>query len=141
MIQRRRGSTMVEFALSAPLLMLLAAGVLNYGLALRAAIAVSAAARAGAQYGSISSANAADTAGMQAAAANAAPNLAGLVVTPLQVCRCSNGSAVSCSGTCASGTVAVYVEVTANATAPNAFRYPGLPYSGAVAAKAIMRAR
>jgi hypothetical protein len=117
MMRLRRGSAMIEFALSAPLLMLLAAGVLNYGLALRAAIAV------------------------QAAAANAAPNLTGMVVTPVQVCRCSNGSAVSCSGSCASGGVAMYVEVTARATAPNAFQYAGLPYTGAVSAKAVMRTR
>lgn len=141
MIRPRRGSTMIEFALTAPLLMLLAAGVLNYGMALRSAIAVAAAARAGAQYGSISAANAADVAGMQAAAADAAPRLTGMVVTPLQVCRCSNGSAVSCSGTCASGAVAMYVEVTARATAPHIFRYPGLPYTGAVSSKAVMRAR
>jgi Flp pilus assembly protein TadG len=141
MMRTRRGSTMVEFAISAPVLMLLAAGVLNYGMALRAAIAVSAAARAGAQHGSSSAANAADTAGIQAAATNAAPNLAGMVVTPLQVCRCANGSAVSCAGSCASGPVEMYVEVTARATAPHLFRYPGLPYSGAVAATAVMRAR
>ena len=132
---------MIEFALSAPLLMLLAAGVLNYGLGLRAAIAVSAAARAGAQYGSASIANASDIAGMQAAAANAAPNLTGMVVTPVQVCRCSNGSAVSCSESCASGGVAMYVEVAARATATNAFRYSGLCYTGAVSAKAVMRTR
>jgi Flp pilus assembly protein TadG len=132
---------MVEFAISAPVLLLLAAGVLNYGIALRAAIAVSSAARAGAQYGSLSTSNAADTAGMQAAAASAAPNLSGLVVTPVQACRCSNGAAVSCVGSCPSGPVGLYVEVTARATAPNLFRYPGLPFTGAVSAKAVMRAR
>ena len=132
---------MIEFALSAPLLMLLAAGVLNYGMALRAAIAVSAAARAGAQYGSLSTGNAADIAGMQAAAANAAPNLSGLVVTPVQACRCSNGAGVSCIGSCASGPVGLYVEVTARANSPNLFRYSGLPFTGAVSAKAVMRAR
>jgi Flp pilus assembly protein TadG len=132
---------MIEFALTAPLLLLLAAGVLNYGLALRAAIVVSDAARAGAEFGSLSTANAANIDGMRAAAVNAAPNLAGLVVTPVQVCRCSNGSAVSCAGSCASGAVAMYVEVTARATAPGGFRYPALPYTGAVSAKAVMRAR
>lgn len=141
MMRHRRGSTMIEFALTAPLLMLLAAGVLNYGMALRSAIAVAAAARAGAQYGSVSTANAADTVGMRAAALNAAPNLTGMVVTPVQVCRCSNGSAVSCTGTCGSGTVAMYVEVTARATALHIFRYAGLPFSGAVSSTAVMRAR
>jgi Flp pilus assembly protein TadG len=132
---------MIEFALTAPVLLLLTAGVLNYGLALRAAIAASDAARAGAHFGSLSTANAANIEGMRAAAANAAPSLTGMVVTPVRVCRCSNGSVVSCAGSCASGAVAMYVEVTAHATAPNAFGYPALPYSGAVSAKAVMRAR
>ena len=132
---------MIEFALTAPVLLLLTAGVLNYGLALRGAIAASDAARAGAHFGSLSTANAANIEGMRAAAANAAPNLTGLVVTPVQVCRCSNGSAVSCSGSCASGAVAMYVEVTARATSLNAFQYSPLPFSGAVSAKAVMRAR
>ena len=132
---------MIEFALTAPLLLLLAAGVLNYGLALRSAIAASDAARAGAHFGSLSTANAGNIEGIRAAAANAAPNLTGLVVTPVPVCRCSNGSVVSCSGSCASGAVAMYTEVTARATAINAFRYCGLPFTGAVSAKAVMRAR
>ena len=140
-MRRRRGNTMLEFALSAPLLMLLAAGVLNYGMAFRCAISVAAAARAGANYGSLSAANAADTAGMQAAAASAAPNLASLVVTPVQVCRCADGSSVSCNGSCPSGPIGLYVDVTARATAPNLFGYSGLPYTGAVSARAVMRAR
>jgi Flp pilus assembly protein TadG len=138
---RRRGSSMVEFALTAPLLLLLTAGTLNYGLALRMAISVAEAARAGAQYGSASSANAADSAGIQAAAQNAAPNLSGLTITPVQSCKCANGSAVGCGGSCATGAVELYVEVTARATAPNAFSYPGLGFTGAVSSKAVMRAR
>jgi Flp pilus assembly protein TadG len=140
-MRRCRGNSILEFALSAPLLMLLAAGVLNYGMALRAAVAVSAAARAGAQYGSLSTANAADIAGMRAAALDAAPNLTGLTITPVQACRCSNGSAVSCIGSCPSGPVALYVDVTARGTSPNLFAYSGLPFSGAVSARAVMRAR
>ena len=50
----RDEAALVEFALTAPLLLLLMAGVLNYGIALRTAVAVSDAARAGAQYGSMS---------------------------------------------------------------------------------------
>ena len=138
---RRRGSSMVEFALSAPLLLLLTAGVLNYGLALRMGISVAEAARAGAQYGSASVANAADQAGIQSASQNAAPNLSGLTVTPVLSCKCGNGAAVSCSGSCATGAVEMYVEVTARATALNAFSYPALGFSGAVSSKAVMRAR
>lgn len=132
---------MIEFALTAPVLLLLTAGALNYGLALRTAISVAEAARAGAQYGSVSTVNAADFAAIRAAAANAAPNLSGLTVTPTKSCRCANGSSVGCSGSCGSGAVEVYIEVTARATATIALSYPGLPFTGSVGSKAVMRAR
>jgi Flp pilus assembly protein TadG len=137
---RRRGGSLIEFALAAPTLLLLLAGVLNYAMALRVAIAVSDAARAGAQYGSLTPANAADTSGMSAAALNSAPELTGMTATASKVCKCAADS-VSCSSTCASGPLDVYAQVTARATAPNWFRYPGLPFSGAVAATATMRAK
>lgn len=140
-MRRTHGGAMIEFAISAPLLMLLSAGVLNYSLALRSAIAVSDAARAGAGYGCMSPANAGDLAGIRAAAADAAPNLSGLTVDAAPVCKCANGSAVSCSGSCASGPLEMYVEVTARSTSPNVFGYPGLPFTGAIRARAVMRAR
>ena len=132
---------MIEFALTAPLLLLLIAGVLNYGMALRIAIAVSDAARAGAQYGSLAQANSTDISGMQAAARNAAPALTDMTATAVQSCKCANGSAVSCSGSCGAGSMRVYVEVTTHATAPNWFSYPGLAFTGAVSSKAVMRAQ
>jgi Flp pilus assembly protein TadG len=139
--RRRTGSAMVEFALIAPLLLLLLAGVLDYSMALRTAIAVSDAARAGAHYGSLSEANAGDVAGMQAAALNAVPNLTGMTVTAVRSCKCPNGSAVSCTGSCTGGAISVFAEVTTQSTAQNAFSYPGLSFSGAISAKAVMRAR
>ncbi len=134
-----KGSAIVEFALVAPLLLLLVAGVLDFSMALRTAASVADAARAGAQYGSRSPANAADTAGIQAAALNAAPGITGLSATAVESCQCSGGAA-SCTGSCAGG-LRIYVQVTAHATAPTVFRYSGLPYSGAVAATATMRAQ
>ncbi len=138
---RTRGSSMVEFALAAPLLLLLLAGVLNYAVALRAAIAVADAARAGAQYGALAPANASDQAGISAVARNAAPALTGMTVASSQSCKCASGAAVSCSGSCASGPVEMYVQVITTATSPNWFSYPGLAYSGAVASQAMMRAK
>lgn len=137
---RRRGSSLVEFALTVPFLLLLLAGVLNYGVALRTAIAVSDAARAGAQYGSLTPANATDFDGMAAAARNSAPEVT-VTASALQTCKCNTGEAVSCSSSCAAGPVECYVEVTTLATAPNWFSYPGLPFTGAVSAKAVMRAK
>jgi Flp pilus assembly protein TadG len=137
--QTRRGSVLVEFALLSPLLLLLLAGCLDVGLLLRTALCVAEAARAGAQYGSTSPAKAYDTAGMQAAALDASPNTPGLSATGERVCYCSDGSSVACNGSCASGGVQIYVRVTAQATCPTIFSYPGLPFSGALSSAVHMR--
>jgi Flp pilus assembly protein TadG len=134
-----RGSAVVEFALTAPLLLLLTAGVLDIAMLLRTAASAADAARSGAQYGSRSSVAASDTAGIRAAALNASPGISGLTVTPAKACRCADGSAVSCSGNCASGSMRVYVQVTVQSTAPTIFRYADLPFTGEVTSTASMR--
>ncbi len=138
---RNGGTAVVEFALAAPLLLLLLAGVLDFSMALRTATAVADAARAGAQYGSRNVASASDAAGIRAAALAAAPGVSGMTATVVKTCQCPNGSAVSCTGTCTGGPVEVYVNVTTRATAVTVFQYAGVPFSGAVASKAVMRAR
>jgi Flp pilus assembly protein TadG len=131
----------VEFALAAPVLLLLTAGVLDFAMLIRTASSVADAARSGAQYGSRSPANAADTAGIRAAALNASPGITGLTVTPVKACQCADGTTVSCTGSCASGRVRTYIQVTAQATALTVFQYAGLPFTGAVSATASMRAQ
>ena len=141
---RRRvgGIALVEFALVAPLLLLMLAGVLDYGMALRTAASVAAAARAGAQYGSSSPGNAADTAGIQAAAVNAAPDVTNLSVTSSKSCQCSGGGgAISCSGSCVGGKMMIYVQVRAQAATSAIFNYSGLGFSGSTSTQASMRAQ
>ena len=135
------GIALVEFALVAPLLLLLLAGVLDYGMALRTASSVAAAARAGAQYGSGSPASVSDTAGIRAAAVNAAPDAHNLSVTSTAACQCSGGGAVSCSGNCAGSPMLVYVQVTAQATAATIFQYSKLGFTGKISIRASMRAQ
>jgi Flp pilus assembly protein TadG len=138
----RRGFATIEFAIIAPLMLLLVAGVVDYTLLMRAAIAASDAARAGAQFGSLSVANASNTSGMQTAALNAAPDIPNLTASAAKVCSCSNGSTVNCSGgTCPSGPVRTYVQVTVRTSVPPIFAYPALTDSGAVMATATMRAQ
>ena len=139
--ERRTGSALVEFALVAPLLLLLLAGVLNYSMALRTATAVANAARVGAQYGSRSASNAPDPAGIRAAAINSAPDVSGMTVTSTNSCQCPDGSPVSCGGSCGGGKKLMYVQVTVRATASAIFSYSGLPFTGNVAAQASMRAQ
>jgi len=135
------GTALVEFAIVAPFLLLLLAGVLDYGMALSTASAVASAARAGVQYGASSVANSGDTAGIQAAAANAAPDVKNLTVSSVQSCQCSGGGAVSCAGSCANGKIVVYVVVTARATSPAIFNYSGLGFTGATSTQASARAQ
>ena len=123
----RRGIATIEFAVIAPLLLLLVAAVVDYSLLMRSAIAVGDAARAGAQYGSLSTANASNISGMVTAALNAAPDINGLTATAAKVCKCSNGSTVNCSGgTCPSGAVRTYAQVTVKTTVNAIFSYPQL---------------
>lgn len=131
----------VEFALVAPLILLLLAGVLDFGRLLRTSISVADAARAGAQFGSLSTINATNTSGMQAAATNAASDVSGMTVTAVRSCQCSGGAAVSCSGSCSGGNMLIYVQVTAHASCDPVFRYPGLSFSGTVSSTATMRAQ
>ena len=138
-IRSRTGSALVEFALVTPLLLLMMAAVLNFGLLLRTAVCVADAARAGAQYGSRSAANSTDTSGIQSAAVNSAPDIAHLTVSSSRTCKCPDGNSVSCSGPCGGGPVRVYVQVTASATGSAIFSYSGLPFTGLTSSQATMR--
>lgn len=129
---------MVEFALAAPLLLLLTAGVLNFAMLLRTASSVSDAARAGAQYGSQSTALASDSAGIRTAALQAAPGIAGMTASSVRSCQCAGGGAVSCTGHC-SGAMLVYIAVTTQANAPTVFRYSPLTFPSHVTSTANMR--
>jgi Flp pilus assembly protein TadG len=140
-VRRRAGTALVEFALTAPLLLILLAGVLDYGMSLRTASSVAAAARAGAQYGSRSYANAGNASGIQAAATNAAPDVKNLSISSARSCQCSGAGAVSCTGSCTGGKMLVYVQVTAQATSSTIFNYSSLGFSGATSTQATMRAQ
>jgi Flp pilus assembly protein TadG len=136
-----RGSALVELALTFPLMLILLAGVLDYGRALTKATAIANAARIGAQYGSSSASKTTDAAGIQAAAINSAPSFSGLTVTSAQICQCSGGSSVSCGGTCGASKMLMYVQVTVSGTSSAVFSYSGLPFAGNISATATMRAR
>jgi len=138
---RRRAIATVEFALVAPLLMLLLAGVLDFTMLLRTATCAADAARAGTEYGSRGASAALDYAGMQAAALNSAPGVTGMTATATRSCKCVDGTSVSCGGSCTGGKMLVYVQVTTQAAAYTLFDYPALHFSGAVTSTASMRAQ
>jgi Flp pilus assembly protein TadG len=130
--KRDRGQSLVELAFVVPLLLLLLVGIIEIGRFAFYSILVSNAARAGAQYGAQSLANAADNFGITTAANRDGQGGAGLLVTPGQRCGCSEATL---SATCPATVCAlpshplVYVRVQVVGAFPVLFRYPGLPAS------------
>ena len=136
-----RGIATVEFALIAPFLLFLLAGVLDFAMLLRTATCAADAARAGTEYGSQSATAAADTAGIQAAALNAAPGVAGMSAVATRSCQCSDGSAINCGSACVTGKMTIYEQATTQVAAHTVFDYSALNFSNSVSAKATMRAQ
>ena len=93
-----RGTIAVEFALIAPVLVLMAMGVADYGRAMTMRSELDAAARAGLQ---VLIRNFNDLNGARTAAEGMA---AGATVNATVVCKCPDGTTISCTvGTCPSG--------------------------------------
>jgi Flp pilus assembly protein TadG len=133
-----RGQSLMELSLLAPVLLVLVIGLVEMGRYASLAIEVGNAARAGAQYGAQSLANAANAASIRCAAENesltggtapACPstNPLSLTVNPTNVCGCDNGGTItamaSCTSTCAHHVV-VSVQVQASGTFSPLFTYP-----------------
>lgn len=97
----RQGNAAVEFALIAPVLMVLIASLWDYGNLVNTSTKLRNAARAGVQYAMT---HASDTSGIQdtvLGALNAAPG--DVTIQTAQACECS-GAGADCSTACADGT-------------------------------------
>lgn len=136
----QNGSSLVELALLVAVFVLLLAGSVDLGQACYVAIELSAAANAGAQYGTLAPTN---TSGMQKAALLNATNLKGLSSSASWGCECSDGSSASAScaiiPSCSSSKVR-YVTVTTSLTYMPALIFPGVPSSLALKGNARLRA-
>jgi Flp pilus assembly protein TadG len=136
------GQSMVELALSLPILVLLMLAAADFGRLFYTWIAVSSAARAGAQYGSQTLTTAADSNGMRLAATTDGASISGLTATASQ-CTCATGTSVTvCSGTnhnCTNAPQATFVEVDTQAPFHTVVTYPGIPSSITVRGTAIMQ--
>jgi Flp pilus assembly protein TadG len=137
---RTHGQAAVELALSVPLLLMMFLVVVETGRAFYIAISVSNAARAGVQYGSQNLSTAADNAGMQAAAANDAPNIVGMTTTATHFCQCANGTASTCLSTDCSGSHRLlYTQVNTGAPYAPLVNFMGIMPPMTVPGKAVMR--
>lgn len=123
------GTSAVEFALAAPVLLGLLVPVVDLGMAFSQQIKVQQSAQAGAQYASTHpwSSTSATAIANAVTAASTVPSLTA-DPAPSQSCGCPTGTAIAtaaCSSTCSNGQPAGYY-VTINAQAPYS---PQLPYS------------
>jgi hypothetical protein len=136
------GQSMAELALALPAIVLLFLAAADFGRLFYFWIALNSSARAGAQFGSQSVINAANTNGMKLAATTDGSNISGLTASASQ-CTCTSGTSVTvCSGSsynCSNAPSAAYVEVDTQATFKTVVSYPGIPSSITVKGKAIMQ--
>jgi Flp pilus assembly protein TadG len=122
----RDGNVVVEFALIAPILLLMLAILFDFGMAVYDSMSLKQAARAGAQY---AMRNPSDTAGIQQVVSNASDVMSEhLTVTTNQFCQCPDGTSADCGTTCVGGG-ALETYVTVAVTEPFATL---LPYPASV---------
>jgi Flp pilus assembly protein TadG len=133
-----RGTSIIEFALVAPVLIFLVIGLIEIGRYTYFGILASHAARAAAQYGDQTLVTADDVAGMKAAALQDAQSLPQWNVSPAPMCTQSGAVFTCASGTPPPGTT-YYVKVQVTGTFSPLLHYPGIPTSLPVSATAILR--
>jgi Flp pilus assembly protein TadG len=143
------GQAATEFALLASLLMLALVVAVEIGRLGYLSMTLDDAARAGAQYGAQNITTDNDLSGMTSAATNDAANITGATwwgsssgfsTTASNYCQCSDGTTVTCgSGSCSTGTPAIYVKVVVQANYHPLINYPGLPSQFTIKEQAVMR--
>jgi Flp pilus assembly protein TadG len=151
---KERGSVLIEFCLLINVFLLMAMGVCDFAIAIEQGMVITAAARAGAEYGAAEG-NFNDLAGMQTAATNSAKTVASMTATATSWCTCTAGGvAVSCSSTCSAYSPTYpaiqlqnidqpihYVQVHTAATMPILFRWVNIPLTVPLAGNSIVRSQ
>ncbi len=141
MLLDTRGVSAVEFAIFAPMLILLAIGTTDLGMGFYRRMQVESAAQAGAQYALLHGFDATAI----STAVTSATNFSGIAASPApsQFCGCPSSagiSAMSCSSICSSGSSpGTYVSVSAQAAYSTLISYPGFASSYSLAATSIAR--
>lgn len=136
---------MIELAVALPVLILMAVGVMDYGRVFFTSIAVSNAARAGAEWGAYGQGTRSDKFTEMGNFAKLEGAEAGTItVTANRTCRCGV-TVVACSTTadCGGGygPPAEFIEATASKTVALLIKYPGLPTSINISRTATFRSK
>ena len=135
------GGSLVETALTAPILLTLILGAAELARVAYTAIEVTSAARAGVSYGAQSGLTAGDTTGITWAAKNDAPNVSSLTVsTPVIGYICSDGNASTGATTdCSTSHIEETLTVQTQATMDPIIHLPGLPTSYTLYGQAVQK--
>jgi hypothetical protein len=139
---RERGAALMETAVLAPLLLVVAVGIADLGRAAFAAIEVENAAQTAAAYGAVSKDQAVDADGIESAALN---DLGGeaytsnVTVESERYCECPDGSSIDCDSVCEAELPYVYVRVAVAMSFETLVNYPGFPSDLAIGREAHMR--
>lgn len=126
------GSVAAEFALVAPMLVLIAAGIADFGLLATRSAALVAATRIGAQY---ARSYPLDTSGIQSAMQSAivTPPALSFPASFSRSCECADGMAISCAESCAvfgrPGPNRLFVRISASQVFTPLVPWPGTPES------------
>ena len=128
----RRGSIMVELALTVPLTFILCMGATDFARLFYHALTIKGASSGAALLGAQDPLLSGGNPGMQARATSDADNLDGVTATPTQVCQCPNAAPFTCQDyaatTCAGyGAPRAYVRVQVDQDFTTLGYYPGIP--------------
>lgn len=116
------GNAVVEFALIAPVLLIMILGLVDAGRAIGANSRLGQGVTAGLRY-ALSDSYAVDE--IAAAAMSGSRYADGeATVNVTRFCECPDGSAIACSGTCAAGFKRIFVQVDMARTESTIFAYP-----------------
>ena len=140
MRRNESGTSLIEFALTAPFLCLLLIGIVEIGRFTFFAILAANAARAGAQYASQNLGTAVNAPQIQSAALQDAQSLSNWQVTATPLCSTGGAPPIQCNGTgtAPSESMVYYVKVQVAGTFTSLLNYPGIPNSFPITATAIM---
>lgn len=125
-----RGQSIVETALSVPLLAAMLVGTLEASRLLLATVALTSGVLAGAQYGALSSTSAADTTGIATAVRSETTPIGGTSSNPTVT-----------SSTATDGNGETYVTVSSTYSWSSLFKFPGLPQTVSITRSAVTQVR
>jgi len=141
-LKSEAGTSLIEFAVMAPVFLFMLVGIIEVGRYTYYGIVAAHAARAGVQYGSQNLVTAAAPPGgaIENAALTDAGSPAGWHATHSIICT-NNANQVSCpaGASIAASNLVYYVQVQVTGTVTSLLQYPGIPRQSSISANAMMR--